>query len=95
MNSAKKKQLRALAHGLKPVVIIGQAGLTDNVINEIIIALEAHELIKVKVRFEKAERQSILEQILLTTPAQHIQSIGQIFVLFAPAPQKNKKPASG
>jgi RNA-binding protein len=50
MDTAHKKQLKMQAHDLKPVVIIGQAGLTDAVLTEIDIALDYHELIKVKIR---------------------------------------------
>ncbi|WP_445368322.1 YhbY family RNA-binding protein [Methylomonas sp. BW4-1] len=43
MNPIQKKKLKAEAHPLNPVVIIGQAGLTEAVIKEINVALDAHE----------------------------------------------------
>ena len=53
MNSADKKKFRAEAHTLKPVVMIGQSGLTASVIAELEIALNTHELLKVKIRAER------------------------------------------
>lgn len=88
MNSADKKALRAQAHSLKPVVLIGQSGLTDPVINEIEIALDSHELIKVRIRAEKEDREIIRDQIINATGAELIQSIGQIIVLFRNNPDK-------
>lgn len=88
MNPIEKKKLKAQAHPLNPVVIIGQAGLTPAVINEISIALDAHELIKVKIRAERDERSVISEQISRETQAELIQSIGQVAVFFRKNPNK-------
>lgn len=82
MNSIEKKKLKAQAHPLNPVVMIGQAGLTDAVINEINVALDVHELIKVRIRAERDERQEMRQQICSATGAELIQSIGQIVVLY-------------
>lgn len=82
LDSARKKKLRSLAHALKPVVIIGQAGLTEPVLAEIEIALDHHELIKVKVRAERDERSLICGQICAATHAELVQTIGQIAVLY-------------
>lgn len=88
MNPIEKKKLKALAHSLNPVVMIGQAGLTEAVLNEINLALDAHELIKVKIRAERDERRDISVQICTSTQADLVQSIGQIAVLY----RKNPKP---
>ena len=88
MNSIEKKKLKAQAHTLNPVVIIGQAGLTAAVTNEINIALDAHELIKVRIRAERDERNAIKTQICSETKAEQIQSIGQIVVLYRKNPKK-------
>lgn len=63
MNSADKKKLRAQAHTLKPVVMIGQSGLTAAVLAELDQALNTHELIKVKIRAERDDRKPISEKI--------------------------------
>nr|WP_305891045.1 ribosome assembly RNA-binding protein YhbY [Methylomonas sp. WSC-7] len=80
--------MKAQAHPLNPVVIIGQAGLTDAVIKEINVALDAHELIKVKIRAERDERAAIREQICAQTQAELVQSIGQIAVIYRLNPKK-------
>jgi RNA-binding protein len=88
VNPIQKKKLKAQAHPLNPVVIIGQAGLTDAVIKEINVALDAHELIKVKIRAERDERAAIREQICEQTKAEMVQSIGQIAVIYRLNPKK-------
>ena len=89
MDTAQKKQLKSQAHELKPVVMIGQAGLTDAVLAEIDIALDCHELIKVKIRAERDERNVICAQICSTVSAELIQSIGQIIVIYRLNPKKH------
>jgi RNA-binding protein len=82
VNSADKKKLRAEAHTLKPVVMIGQSGFTAAVLAEIELALDSHELIKVKIRAERDDRKLIIEKICTDTGAELIQTIGQIAVLY-------------
>jgi RNA-binding protein len=68
--------------------MIGQAGLTEAVIKEINLALDTHELIKVKIRAERDDRKIISEQICSQTLSEQIQSIGQIAVLYRKNPKK-------
>lgn len=88
MNSADKKKLRAEAHSLKPVVMIGQSGLTAAVLAEVDLALNSHELIKVRIRAEREDRKQISETICTETGAELIQSIGQITVIYRLNPDK-------
>jgi len=88
VNSADKKKLRAQAHGLKPVIMIGQAGLTAAVLAEIELALDSHELIKVRIRAEREDRKQISEKICADTGAALIQTIGQIAVIYRLNPNK-------
>jgi RNA-binding protein len=88
MDAASKKKLKAQAHGLKPVIIVGQAGLTDAVLAEIEIALNTHELIKIKIRAERDDRKQISEKICVSTGAELIQSIGQVTVIYRLNPKK-------
>ena len=88
MNSADKKKLRAAAHTLKPVIMIGQSGLTSAVVAETKQALDSHELIKVKIRAERPERKLISEKICTNTGAELIQTIGQIAVIYRLNPDK-------
>ena len=85
-----QRQLKSLAHHLKPVVMVGQHGLTENVLNEIEIALDAHELIKVRVSgAEREERKAMLDTICSQCQAELIQSIGHVAVFFR---RNSKKP---
>lgn len=84
------RHLRSLAHHLKPVVWVGQHGIRESVIEEIKVALEAHELIKVKLSAEKAERIQMIETITGATHAALVQHIGQIAVLFRRNEEKPK-----
>lgn len=94
MNSEQLKQMKTQAHELKPVIMIGQAGLTDAVLKEIELALDTHELIKIKIRTERAERKQIQTLICTATKAEAIQSIGQVLVIYRKKPeQAKKKPA--
>ena len=88
MDSADKKILKAQAHTLKPVIMIGQAGLTSAVLSEIELALNHHELIKIKIRADREERKLISQKICSDTGAALIQSIGQIVVIYRLNPNK-------
>ncbi|MDQ7090677.1 MAG: YhbY family RNA-binding protein [Methylococcales bacterium] len=88
MDSTDKRKLRAKAHSLKPVVMIGQSGLTPAVLTEIESALAAHELIKIKIRAERELRKQIGLQICLDTKAELIQTIGQITIIYRHNPDK-------
>jgi RNA-binding protein len=88
VDSVKKKKFKSDAHSLKPVVMIGQAGLTAAVLAEIESALDVHELIKVKIRAERDERKAICDEICASTKAELVQSIGQIIVIYRLNPKK-------
>ena len=75
--------LRARAHHLNPVVMVGQRGLTEAVIRETETALRAHELIKVRVLGdERDERLLIGDELCAATGAQLVQHIGKLLVLY-------------
>jgi RNA-binding protein len=86
MNELTVKQrqyLKGLAHGLQPVVMIGNNGLTPAVIKEIQLNINAHELIKVKVLGDDREvREALILEIIGETGAQFVQHIGKQIVLF-------------
>ncbi len=88
MTPAKIKQLKTRAHLLKPVVIIGQPGLTNSVLEEIEITLNTHELIKIKIRAEKEGRKQISDQIINASQSELIQSIGQVIVIYRKKSEK-------
>ena len=85
LSNIKKKALKAKAHALKPSVIIGQHGLTEAVLAEIDVALNAHELIKVRIRgADKIKRTELCEQMEEQLNAEVVDQIGFIAVLYRP-----------
>ena len=89
LTKEKQRTLKAQAHSLKPVVLLGQKGLTPAVITEINAALDAHELIKVKVAAEEREdRQKMTQEIIEKTQADLVGSIGHIAILYRKNPKK-------
>ncbi|MFI4888278.1 MAG: YhbY family RNA-binding protein [Burkholderiales bacterium] len=86
-SSAFRRELRARAHPLHPVVSIGQHGLTPTVLREIGVALTAHELIKVRVGSDdREERKSLLARICAELDCGAVQQIGKLLVLWRPRP---------
>ncbi|MFH8133184.1 ribosome assembly RNA-binding protein YhbY [Pantoea osteomyelitidis] len=86
LSTKQKQHLKGLAHPLKPVVMLGNNGLTEGVLAEIEHALEHHELIKVKIATEDREtRQLVVEAILRETRACNVQVIGKTLVLYRPS----------
>jgi len=89
LTEPQKRHLRGLGHALKPVVIIGSAGLTDNVMAEIEQALAHHELIKVRVNAADREaRAAMIEVIYTRTGGVPVQTVGHILLLFRRNPKK-------
>ena len=83
LSPARRREQKARAHALDPVVRIGGAGLSPAVLAEIDRALKSHELIKVRVSGnDRPEREAILVEICKQTGAQPVQHIGRILVLF-------------
>lgn len=87
LNPKERQALKARAHGLKPVVLLGNAGLSGPVMKEIDRALAAHELIKVKVPGEdRDERDSLFAEVAEALSAARVQAIGKLLVIYRPAP---------
>lgn len=83
-----RQVLKARAHALKPVVLIGNQGLTEAVLKEIDRALTDHELIKVRIAGnDKEARQAAYAEICTNTKAELVQTIGHIAVLYRPTPK--------
>ena len=78
----ERKALKAKAHKLEPVVLIGTKGLTDEVVKEVDLALEAHELIKVRASLERGAREQALQLLCERTGADAVQHIGKVLVLY-------------
>jgi putative YhbY family RNA-binding protein len=88
LTPAERRALRARAHHVHPVVIVGHHGLTPAVLHEIDVALLAHELIKVRVGSDdRSEREALLTRICAELDAAPVQHIGRLLVVFRPAPE--------
>ena len=89
LTPAQRKEQRADAHHLEPVVMIGAGGLTPAVQKEVDAALNAHGLIKVRVfSDERATREAIFNALADGLHAAPIQHIGKLLVLWRPLPPK-------
>jgi putative YhbY family RNA-binding protein len=89
LSPRKRSELRAAAHKLDPVVIIGDKGLTDEVIAEIDRSLKAHELIKVRASSAARDaRDAWLETICERLQAHPVQQIGKVFVIYRETPEE-------
>jgi len=91
LTPAQRKEKRADAHHLSPVVMIGSDGLTSAVQKETDLALNAHGLIKIRVfSDDRATRETIFATLADALNAAPIQHIGKLLVLWRPVPEKEK-----
>lgn len=94
LSPSARRDLRAKAHHLEPVVTVGQHGLTPQVLHEIDLALIAHELVKVKVLGDDRDvRESMLAEVTKALDCAPVQHVGKILVLWRPNPEKRAKAA--
>ncbi|KXB30928.1 RNA-binding protein [Dechloromonas denitrificans] len=85
LSSIERRELRARAHNLDPVVSIAENGLTESVLKEIDINLKAHQLIKIRVYGDSREnRIAYLEQICAELDAAPVQHIGKLLIVWRP-----------
>lgn len=92
LTTAQKKQYRAIAHNLNPIVIVGDNGLSENLCNELNRALDDHELIKVKVAIgDRDDRAQIITEMCALMQAELVQTIGKIAVILRRTQKPNPK----
>ena len=83
LSEKQKKHLRRLAHPMNPIVMLGNAGLTDAVIAELDRALTDHELVKVAARVgDRVARDAALGDLALRTSSEIVQRIGHVGVFY-------------
>lgn len=90
LSGRQRKHLRGLAHDLDPVVHVGDNGLTDAVLREVEVALESHELIKVRFLVpdqKKRQAREIGEQL----DCEHVGTIGHVGIFFRPQPDPEER----
>lgn len=92
LTSAQRSHLRRLAHGLAPAVLVGRQGVTEAVLAEIDDALEARELIKVKLPGDRDERRAMADGIAARTDAAIAGLIGRMAILYRRNPDPDKRP---
>ena len=89
LNEKQKRHLRRRAHGIKPIVRTGSAGLTGAVLAELDVALRDHELVKVKlVADDRSQRRRYIDELVASTGAELVQSIGHTVIVYRPNPDK-------
>ena len=92
LTSVQQRALRARAHALNPVVVIGDKGLTASVFRELEASLEAHELIKVRAgEADRTARNALLMQICAELNAAPVQHIGKILVIYRPSDEQTSQ----
>jgi RNA-binding protein len=91
LSQTHKRRLRALGHKLRPVVIVGNAGFSDAVREELEQALDHHELLKVRVNAADREaRRQLILALCEQAQAQLIQHIGHVVLIYRRNPKRPK-----
>jgi RNA-binding protein len=86
LSSSERARLKARAHALEPVVRIGHAGVTPEVVAEVDRALSAHELIKVSIAMDREERVALGDVLARRVDAAPVHRVGKILILWRPRP---------
>jgi RNA-binding protein len=91
LSEKQKKHLRRLAHPLNPIVMLGNAGLTEGVVKELDRALTDHELVKVSARVgARTARDAALDDLAVKTSSEIVQRIGNVGVFYRRSAQMPK-----
>ena len=91
MTSRQRKYLRSLAHKLKPVIYVGKSGVSADIVKATNIALDDHELIKVKFIDNKEKKQMFTDAICRETSADLAGMIGHVAILYRPSRTPGKR----
>jgi RNA-binding protein len=91
LSESQKKYLRGLGHALKPLILVGDAGLSESLLLEFESTLAHHELIKVRVRAgDRKTRDAIIEEMCSKSGAALVQRVGNMALLYRENPEKKK-----
>jgi RNA-binding protein len=89
LTDAQRKHLRRLGHDRNPIVLVGQGGISANLVAELDRALHDHELVKVRARVgDREARDEILQQLAASTGAELVQRIGHVALYYRPHKDK-------
>jgi RNA-binding protein len=87
-----KKQLRAIGHNLKPVILVGQKGISDSLLAETDRSLNDHELIKIKLASADRDlRRQQIEEVCTSCNAEVVQTVGRVALIFRKSTRPNPK----
>jgi RNA-binding protein len=88
LTTRERAHLKARAHSLEPVVLVGHAGVTPTIVAEVERALTAHELIKVRLgSADRDARAALGDQLAASTGAAIVHRVGKVLILWRPRPQ--------
>lgn len=87
LTNQEKKQLKRLAHHLKPVVMVGKNGVSESLLGSVDDALESHELIKMKFVDNKSEKHQLSDEIAAQTDSSLVGVVGNVAILFRENPR--------
>jgi RNA-binding protein len=89
LTTAQRTHLRRLGHPLEPIVLVGQNGLSPNLVAELGRALDDHELVKVRARVgDRALRDEILDELATSTGSEIVQRVGHVALYYRRNPEK-------
>jgi len=89
LSEAQKKYLRGRGHGLKPLIMVGDSGLSDALLAEYESTLDHHELIKVRVRVgDREARDAMIDKLCKNSSATLVQRIGNVALVYRANPEK-------
>jgi len=91
LTGSQRKYLRGVAHGYKPLVQIGKEGLSKNVLSSIDTAIEAHELIKVKIAAEREQRERFVYVIEDRLNCECVGTVGRMAIFYREQPDPEKR----
>lgn len=86
LTNAQTRFLRGQAHGLKAMLQVGGKGISDALVDEVVLALEHHELVKVKIAADDREvRDTLVADLVRRADAALVQRIGHVAILYRPS----------
>lgn len=92
LSPEQRREFRGIAHNLKPVIIVGDKGLSEGLQQELERALDDHELIKIKIASpDRESRQQAIDKLCAASGAQLVQTIGKVAVLLRRSGQPNPR----
>ena len=91
LSGAQRQRLRGLAHPLRPVAELGRQGLSESFVGELERSLASHELIKVRLRADRAERQQLAVELASRLACEVVGLIGQVAILYRPAAEPERR----